>query len=76
MPPEEARAVLASGNRVRLSERTLVDMDALMDRLAAVRTQGYATADGENAYGLRTTAHLSAALHKTKPGAEPARQSA
>lgn len=117
MPAQEARAVLASGNRVRLSERTLVDMDALMDRLAAVRAQGYATADGENAYGLRTvaapvldaagqvragisltirserqdldgfvaatlppllrtTADLSAALHKIEPGAEPARHSA
>lgn len=56
MPPEEARAVLATGDRIRLSERTLVDMDALMERLSAVRTQGYATADGENAYGLRTVA--------------------
>ena len=65
MPSEEARAVLASGSRVRLSERTLVDMDALMDRLAAVRAQGYATADGENAYGLRTVAApvLDAAGH-------------
>lgn len=56
LPPEEARAVLASGDRVRLSERTVVDMDALMNRLATVRTRGYATADGENAYGLRTIA--------------------
>ena len=56
MPPDEARAVLAAGDRVRLSERTLVDLDALMDRLAEVRAQGYATADGENAYGLRTVA--------------------
>ena len=56
MPPDEARAVLAAGDRVRLSERTLVDLDTLMDRLAAVRAQGYATADGENAYGLRTVA--------------------
>ena len=56
LPPEEARAVLATCDRVRLSERTLVDMDALMDRLATVRARGYATADGENAYGLRTVA--------------------
>lgn len=56
LPPEEAQAVLATSDRVRLSERTLVDMDALMNRLATVRTQGYATADGENAYGLRTVA--------------------
>lgn len=56
MPPDDARAVLDMGDRIRLSERTLVDMDAIMDRLAAVRAQGYATADGENAYGLRTVA--------------------
>lgn len=56
MPADEARAVLAAGERVRLSERTVVDLDLLMERLAAVRTQGYATADGENAYGLRTVA--------------------
>ena len=56
MPPDEAGAVLVKGDRIRLSERTLVDMDALMDRLSAVRAQGYATADGENVYGLRTIA--------------------
>lgn len=56
MPPDEARAVLATGDRVRLSERTLIDLDALMERLASVRALGYAMADGENAYGLRTVA--------------------
>ncbi len=48
--------MLATGDRGRLSERTLADMDALMDRLATVRTRGYATADGENAYDLRIIA--------------------
>jgi len=56
MPADEARAVLESADRVPLSDRTLVDLDALMARLAQVRAQGYATADGENAYGLRTIA--------------------
>ena len=55
-PPEQARAVLASSERVRLSERTLVDLEALSDRLAAVRAAGYAVSDGENAFGLRTVA--------------------
>lgn len=54
--PEEARRVLASAERVRLSERTLVDLDALLERLRAVRERGYAVSDGENAYGLRTIA--------------------
>lgn len=56
MPPEEARAVLESGERVRLSERTLIDVPALMERLAQVRATGHAWSDGENAFGLRTLA--------------------
>jgi IclR family pca regulon transcriptional regulator len=54
--PAGARQILESGERVRLSERTLVDLDALMERLASVRERGYAISDGENAYGLRTVA--------------------
>jgi len=54
--PEEASRILASAERVRLSERTLVELDALMERLESVRRQGYAISDGENAYGLRTIA--------------------
>ena len=56
LDPEEARQVLASTERVRLSERTLVDLDALSERLREVRERGYAVSDGENAYGLRTIA--------------------
>lgn len=55
-PQGFARAVLSSAERQRLSERTLVDLDALCDRLVQVRTQGHAVSDGENAYGLRTVA--------------------
>lgn len=39
-----------------LSERTLTDLDGLLDRLRQVRTQGFAVSDGENAYGLRLIA--------------------
>jgi hypothetical protein len=42
--------------RVKLSERTLTDLDALLARLAEVRARGYAVSDGENAYGLVTVA--------------------
>ncbi len=42
--------------RVMPSECTLTDLDALLARLAELRTQGHAVADGENAYGLRTVA--------------------
>ena len=54
--PADALRILGSAERVRLSERTLVDLDALADRLQTVRGQGFAVSDGENAYGLRTVA--------------------
>lgn len=54
--PDHARALLASGERLRLSDRTLTDLDLLCDRLAEVRQRGYAVSDGENAYGLLTIA--------------------
>ncbi|MBP0444471.1 helix-turn-helix domain-containing protein [Roseomonas sp. SSH11] len=47
---------LEAVERVMLSERTVTDLDALLARLEAVRAQGYAVSDGENAYGLRTIA--------------------
>ncbi|MDR3523443.1 MAG: IclR family transcriptional regulator [Acetobacteraceae bacterium] len=56
LPVEKAEDVLRRSNRVRLSERTLTDLDELMNRLALVRKRGYAVSDGENAYGLRTVA--------------------
>lgn len=47
---------LESRPRVKLSERTLTDLDALLARLDQVKKTGYAVSDGENAYGLRTLA--------------------
>jgi IclR family pca regulon transcriptional regulator len=47
---------LESRPRVKLSERTLTDLDALLARLDQVMKKGYAVSDGENAYGLRTLA--------------------
>jgi IclR family pca regulon transcriptional regulator len=49
-------AQLEARERIKLSERTITDLDALLARLAQVRAQGYAVSDGENAYGLRTIA--------------------
>jgi len=56
LPREEQVTQLEAVERVKLSERTLTGMDALLDRLAEVRAQGHAVSDGENAYGLRTVA--------------------
>ena len=56
LPEAQQVAILESVERVKLSERTLTDLDALLQRLREVHTQGYAVSDGENAYGLRTVA--------------------
>lgn len=56
LPVEAQRDILERSNRVRLSERTLVEIEPLLARLAEVRARGHAISDGENAYGLRTVA--------------------
>lgn len=56
VPEYQQRAVLEASQRVKVSEHTLTDIDAILARLAEVRTRGYAVSDGENAYGLRTVA--------------------
>ncbi|MCM2293906.1 IclR family transcriptional regulator [Allorhizobium sp. BGMRC 0089] len=55
-PQEVQRRVLEMSPRIKLSESTITDLDALLDRLAIVRQRGWAFSDGENAYGLRTVA--------------------
>jgi IclR family pca regulon transcriptional regulator len=56
LPEEQQKAILERSDLVKLSERTLTDIDQLLERLRLVRKQGYAVSDGENAYGLRTVA--------------------
>ena len=56
LPRDEQVAHLDSVARVKLSERTLTDLDTLLARLAEVRARGYAVSVGENAYGLVTVA--------------------
>ncbi len=56
LPRDEQIRRLEARPRVKLSERTLTDLDALLERFDLVRRQGYAVSDGENAYGLRTLA--------------------
>lgn len=53
---DEQIARLETRPRVKLSERTLTDLDALLARLDQVKKKGHAVSDGENAYGLRTLA--------------------
>ena len=56
LPRQDQVAQLDSVPRVKLSERTLTSLDDLLARLDAVRAQGFAVSDGENAYGLCTVA--------------------
>ena len=56
LPKDEQIRCLEARPRIKLSERTLTDLDALLARLDLVRQQGHAVSDGENAYGLRTLA--------------------
>ena len=56
LPREAQVAQLESVPRVKLSDRTLTDLDPLLARLDEVRARGFAVSDGENAYGLRTVA--------------------
>jgi IclR family pca regulon transcriptional regulator len=56
LPKDEQIGCLEARPRIKLSERTLTDLDALLERLDLVRQQGHAVSDGENAYGLRTLA--------------------
>lgn len=56
MPREEQIRRLEAVERVKLSEKTLIELPALIARLDEVKAQGFAVSDGENAYGLRTLA--------------------
>lgn len=56
LPHDEQVAQLGRRERIKLSERTVTDLDTLLERLRLVRAQGWAVSDGENAYGLRTIA--------------------
>ena len=56
LPVERQRAIILASKRIRLSEKTLIEPEAILARLVEVRERGYAVSDGENAYGLRTVA--------------------
>lgn len=56
LPPEQARALMASSQRQALTGRTLTDLDDLMAELDKVRTQGFAIIDQELELGARSIA--------------------
>lgn len=56
LPPQEARRVLISSKRVALTERTMTDVDELLDELSNIRANGYALIDQELQMGSRAIA--------------------
>ena len=56
LPEAQQILILESAERIKLSEKTLVDLNSLLVRLREVKKKGFAVSDGENAYGLRTVA--------------------
>ena len=56
LPREQQIEILGSKPREKLSERTVIDLDELLDILAETHERGYAASDQLNAYGLRTLA--------------------
>jgi len=56
LPRQEQIDRLNASHRTKFSEKTLVGLEELLERLELVRSQGYAVSDGENAFGLRTVA--------------------
>ena len=56
MPETVQRAVLEGAPRERLTERTLTDLPALLERLGTVRAAGFAVSDQETVMGLRVLA--------------------
>lgn len=53
---DEVRELVERHPLERLTDRTIVDTDQLVDHLAAVREQGYAVEDGEHELGVRAFA--------------------
>jgi IclR family transcriptional regulator, pca regulon regulatory protein len=56
LPSDQARALMASSERQKLTSRTLTDLDELMAELDKVRSQGYAIIDQELEAGSRSIA--------------------
>lgn len=56
LPAEAARAILARSVLASRTERTVTDIDALMEILAATRAKGFAQIDQEVELGLRSLA--------------------
>lgn len=55
-PPERARAILEKQGMAPLTKRTITDIDAMMQELAAIRARGFGVDDEEANEGMRCVA--------------------
>jgi len=60
LPEARAREIITASHPEPLTSRTRTDVEAILDELEAVRTQGWSLVDGELEEGLRS---LAAPLH-------------
>ena len=86
LPPEQAREMLEASDRAKLTEKTLTEVDALMDELERIREAGYAYIDQELEVGSRsvavpirnlsnrTVAAANVGLHVSRSSAERVRE--
>lgn len=56
LPADDARAILARTGMPAQTPATVTDPDKLIDQLTVIRTQGFATDDGEQEIGVRCVA--------------------
>jgi len=56
LPLEDERAILEANPPARLTDKTVVDVEHLLEIIAEVRRQGYAVSDQETVSGLRVLA--------------------
>jgi IclR family transcriptional regulator, pca regulon regulatory protein len=56
LPRERRLSILGAAERVKLSERTVTDLNEIMKILDETHARGYAISNQQNAFGLRTLA--------------------
>jgi len=56
LPTDQARAVLERSDRAELTPQTIVDVDEIVDELAAIRQRGYSYTEAELEQGLQSAA--------------------
>ena len=69
LPEARARRILDDCGLTRNTEKTITDLDELLDRLEVVRERGYALADEEQLHGIRAVGVPVVTANRTVAGA-------